>query len=279
MTHHPSQETQASQLPPYRGLMAVDCVQFSKNRSVHLAELSAQIPSALETTLTRCGIPQVWEKRRFPQGTGDGYIFGTQTKYIPVLIEQVLPTLQDVLYEMAPALRYQERTLNLRLRASIHVGPVRDSGDQLRDRISEPTVYVCRLLDSKPLRDALRNSDPDVTLIGAMISNRVFEDVVRAGYTKLHEAEFEHVTADVAEKNFSQSAWLYVPRRSYKGENSAPAKNTAVTRHPASPASATAIFHGNVGQNITATEIHDGVHLNLPDGFFDSPQRKKEGES
>lgn len=271
-----STDTSRRRLPPYRGLIAVDCVQFSKHRSIYLPDLSAAIPKALQNALDRCGIPQVWEKRRFPQPTGDGYIFGTKTKYVPILVDQVVPRIQDLLYELAPGLRAQERTLDLRLRISIHIGPIHDEGDELRDRISEPTNYACRLLDSAPLKEALKHSQPDVTLVGAIISQRVFEDVVQGGYTQLHETEFEPVTAVVADKGFEQPAWLYVPRRSRQAMES----NTTQTTTTESPAlvsspNPTAIFHGNVGQNITANQIHDGVHIDLPEDFFES-RRKRE---
>ncbi|MGS2645608.1 hypothetical protein [Streptosporangium sp. G12] len=184
-----------------------------------------------------------------------------------------------MLYELAPTLRAKERSLDLRLRVSIHIGPIHDEGDELRDRISEPTVYACRLLDSTPLKEVLRQSQPDVTLVGAIISQRVFEDVVQAGYVQLHETEFEPVIAAVPDKGFKQSAWLYIPRRSHQGlgsHASTTASKEAKSSSPPSP-SATAIFHGNVGQNITAGEIHDGVNIDLPEGFFES-RRKKEKE-
>lgn len=276
--HPASRETSSRRLPPYRGLIAVDCVQFSKHQSVYLPDLSAAIPEALQTALTRCGIPQVWEKRRFPQATGDGYIFGTKTRYVPALIDRVVPGLQDVLYELAPGLRAKERSLDLRLRVSIHIGPIHDEGDELRDRISEPTIYACRLLDSAPLKEALRQSQPDVTLVGSIISQRVFEDVVQAGYIQLHETEFEPVTAAIPDKGFSQSAWLYIPRRSRRGlESHAATTEPSAAKSSVPSPSATAIFHGPVGGNITASEIHDGVHIDLPEGFFES-RRKKEQE-
>lgn len=277
--HQAAESDSGRRLPPYRGLIAVDSVQFSKHRSVHLPDLSAAIPEALQTALTRCGIPQVWEKRRFPQGTGDGYIFGTKTRYVPALIEQVVPSLQHVLHDLAPTLRAKDRSLNLRLRISIHIGPIYDEGDELRDRISEPTIHACRLLDSTALKEALRLSQPDVTLVAAIISQRVFEDVVQAGYLQLHETEFEPVAATVPDKGFKQSAWLYIPRRSHHPKEShAPTAASSTTKSLSTPPpSTTAIFHGNVGGNITASEIHDGVRIDLPEGFFDS-RRKNEQE-
>jgi hypothetical protein len=191
------------------------------------------------------------------------------------LVDQVVPSLQEVLYELAPNLRARERYLDLRLRVSIHIGPVHDEGDELRDRISEPTIYACRLLDSAPLREALRNSEPDVTLAGAIISQRVFEDVVQGGYTQIHETEFEAVTAEVPDKDFTQAAWLYIPRRSRKAHEAGATRQTEIAEPSPPMPTPAAIFHGNVGQTITANQIHDGVHLDLPDGFFESRRSKE----
>ncbi|MEV6150538.1 hypothetical protein AB0L53_09365 [Nonomuraea sp. NPDC052129] len=275
MNHDAAPGNTTTQLPPYRGLVAVDCIQFSKNRSVHLPDLSAAIPQVLERALALCDIPQVWESRRFSQDTGDGFIFGVKTRHIPHFIDGVLPRLQDVLFQMAPGFRAKDRNLNLRLRVSIHIGPIYDAGDRLRDRKSEPTVHACRLLDSTSLKSALKHSDPDVTYVGAIISQRVFEDVVSAGYTQLKETEFEQVTAEVPDKEFSQSAWLYIPRRSGNDRQATTRDQKITTQTTPSIPSSTAIFHGNVGGNITAGHISDGVHIELPEGFFDTSRRRE----
>ncbi|WP_203883828.1 hypothetical protein [Planotetraspora kaengkrachanensis] len=118
-----------------------------------------------------------------------------------------------------------------------------------------------------------------MTLVGAIISQRVYEDVVQGGYTQLHETEFEPVTAEVHDKGFAQSAWLYVPRRSHHATDSEPVRRTTAQKSSEpTPAATSAVFHGNVGQNITANQISDGVHLDLPEWFFDS-RRSKEQES
>jgi hypothetical protein len=61
-----------------------------------------------------------------------------------------------------------------------------------------PTNDTFRLLDSKPIREKMDSSNPDVTFLAAIVSQRVFEDVVRAGYTTdLHPDRLEHVIAEV----------------------------------------------------------------------------------
>ncbi|GAA4200888.1 hypothetical protein GCM10022252_54770 [Streptosporangium oxazolinicum] len=248
-------------LPAYRGIFAVDCVRFSDNPSLHLPDLSARIPDVLKTAFDRCGIPEVWAQRRFPQATGDGYVFGVRPKHLPFLIDPLLHRLQEVLWEEAPSLRSRNRKLGLRLRVSVHVGPVPDEGDELRDRIGTPTIDTFRLLDSTSLREALRGGQPDITLLGAIVSQRVFDDVVKAGYTGLHPSEFRPVTADVPGKDFVQPAWIYIPKRSYDDGEPAP-RPRGTAPEPVGPVGgSTTAFHGDVGNAITGGSFSSDVNM------------------
>lgn len=205
-------------LPPYRGILAVDAERFSSNPSARQPDLSATVQNVLRTAFERCGIPELWEQRRFPQSTGDGYLIGVYPDRIPFLVHPLLDSLHDVLSEEDERLRTVDRALRLRLRVSINIGPVPDFGDEQRDRIGTPMNNTFRLLDSAVLKDALKRTNPDVTFLAAIISQRVFEDVVRGGYTPAkHADEFEPVTAEVPGKDFAEAAWLYVPRSSHRG--------------------------------------------------------------
>jgi hypothetical protein len=67
-----------------------------------------------------------------------------------------------------------------------------------------------RLLDSDQARRALAESDPAVTFLAAIVSRRVFEDVVEAEFTILRPTQFDEVVAE-AKGGFTQRAYLYVP--------------------------------------------------------------------
>jgi hypothetical protein len=254
--------TLTRRMPPFRGIMAVDAVGFSRNRSSDLPDLSASIPDLLARTFERCGLAEIWTTRRFPQGTGDGYLFGVAHDDAPYLIAPLLDELQTVLEEQNQVLQAKSRDLRLRLRVAVHLGSVPDQGDA-HDGIGTPTNDTFRLLDSDVIRQALKDSNPDITLLAAIVSQRVFEEVVRAGYTSdLHPDRFEHVIAEVAGKDFAQPAWIYVPKRSQMSVT--PTPTSEVPSPPAAPpadAGGTTI-HGNVGNSFSGGSVGGNVQQN-----------------
>ncbi|MQY09484.1 hypothetical protein [Actinomadura macrotermitis] len=255
--------TGTTALPPSRGLLAVDTVGFTRNPGRHQPELSAAIPALLESAFTRCGLAEVWAARCFPRGTGDGYLIGVPHEHTPYLITPLLDALQAVLEEQDRHLRARDRDLRMRLRVAVHLGSVPHTGTD-QDGIGTPTNDTFRLLDSDPVRQAVKDSNPDVTLLAAIVSQRVFEDVVRAGYTgTLHPDRLDYVTAEVAEKDFAQPAWLYVPKPSRL-----PAAATA-TPPPGSPnaeagqaAPSGTTIHGNVGTSLSGGTFGSGLTIN-----------------
>lgn len=249
-------------LPPYRGIVAVDTERFSRNRSSDLPGLSAAVQEVLQVALHRCGHSAIWARQRFPQGTGDGYLFGVEPEVLPFLLSPFLGALQETLAEKDGSLRSVSRGLRLRLRVSVNVGPVPDSGDELRDRISEPTNTTFRLLDSPPVKEALSQSNPDVTLMAAIVSQRVFDDVIRAGYTPgLHPSQLVQVTAEVPGKDFAEPAWLYIPSPSRLDPGDrGDASDTPLEppRHPGpGSGSRTIMQHGSGNQQVNADRVGD----------------------
>ncbi|MFI7057435.1 hypothetical protein ACIBLB_35715 [Streptosporangium canum] len=238
----------------------MDVVKFTDNRDRHLPELSAMIPEVLEQAFSRCGQDRIWQEKRFPELPGDGYVFGIMPQYLPFLIHPFLDSLQTTLWERLSSLRALDRALTMRLRVSIHVGPVYDRGDPLRDRKGKTTNDAFRLLDSDQLREAMAHAEPDVTLVGAIISERIFQDVVEGGYAAIHASQFRRVVAEVLDKNFRQDAWIYLPRPTFL--NGVPGaagvhttdKQAASTGEQATGASA--VFHERVGQAFTGGTFH-----------------------
>lgn len=235
-------------LPPYRGILAVDTVGYTTNDDAYLRELSTAVPSLLEKALAGCG----FEERLYEQGTGDGYFYVVLTKDLPMLVHPFLGTLQSVLEEYDGPLRALHRGLRLRLRVSINVGPVPNG----RNPASRAVNETFRLLDSTPVKERMLQSSPDVTMLAAILSDRVYEDVVVGGFTGLHTAEFERVTAAVVGKNFTQPAWLHVPRHS--ATVGAPHPNAVDVVEPAQAAPAAGGV--NHGQIINAHRVSGGVN-------------------
>lgn len=196
------------ELPPFHALLAVDLEGFTANPTERQPRLSEAVPHVLETAMRRSGLD--WEERRFPQSTGDGFVLGLPVQSVPLLLHPFLDELQLALEETNKALRTDDPDLRLRMRASVHLGPLPYSGGRKpSDGIGKPMNDVHRLLDCEPSRKALTLTDPEVTLVAAVISHRVYQDVVEAGFTALRPRELIPIHAKV--KQFSENAWLYVP--------------------------------------------------------------------
>jgi class 3 adenylate cyclase len=209
-------------LPGYFAVLAIDTRGFSENSSAVQTELNTVIVGVLAAAFARAGLSDAWRDRRFPSHTGDGYLVGLRPRVLPRLVDPFLRELQDELYDRNRRRLHADPPL--RLRASLHVGPLPDRG-RPNDGVGKPMTDVNRLLDSAPVRQALEDSDEEVTLLAAIVSARVYEDVVLGGYTPdLPQSQFEEV--EVAVKGFRERAYLHVPRPSRARRPAAPPPRT-----------------------------------------------------
>jgi hypothetical protein len=210
MTDDP--DSPASELPSYRAVLSVDVKNFSGVAPADHHALTELIPTILERAFERADQRGVWDERRFPAGRGDGFVVGFRPETLPMLVGPFLDALQGEL-----AYHYQMRlgrgTEPTRMRVSIAVGPLTDSEDtQLGDGSGAAMIETHRLLDCDPVRQLLESSDPDVTFVAAVISARVYEDVVLSGYATKAPGEFVRVPVSV--KNYRGEAYLHVPKPS-----------------------------------------------------------------
>lgn len=194
-------------LPPYRGIVAVDAKDFTGYPAVEHGIISAAIPQLLRTSFEQAGVPEVWRDRRFPNSTGDGYVFGFDPAAMPFVIHPWLSTLQEVLTEFNV---HSMGAVRIRLRVSLHIGPLPDAGEEY-DGNGTPRNDTHRLLDSKPVKAILAASSENITQVAAILSDRCYQDAVAGGYTGRHPDHFIEVPATVEGKRFAQQAWLYVP--------------------------------------------------------------------
>lgn len=202
--------TRSRPLPPYRGVLAVDTKGFTGHPAIEHEAISRAVPELLKAALVRAGLREVWEDRVFPNSTGDGYVFGFDTSLMPFVIHPLLLVLQDVLTDFNVL---SHGVVPIRLRASLHVGPLPDTGDEFG---GNGTVRndTHRLLDSRPVKAVLASHKENITHIAAILSDRCYEDAVVGGYTGRHPDHFVEVVATVDGKPFSQRAWVYVPQPS-----------------------------------------------------------------
>lgn len=193
-------------LPPYRALFAVDAKDFTGLPAAQHGPVSRLIPELVDQALERAGLHDLRDAKRFPANTGDGVVFGFDPAFLPF----VLWPFVQVLDETLGAYNQQSVGPRIRLRASVHVGPLPDAGEP-GDGNGTARNDTHRLLDSRPVKAILAAASEQVTHLAAIISDRVYEDVVLGAYTGLHPERCIEVPATVEGKNFAQRAWLYVP--------------------------------------------------------------------
>jgi hypothetical protein len=191
---------------PFHALLSVDAEGYSRNPDAMLRVLRGAILDVTEKAIGGAGLADAWRDVRVCQSTGDGFLAVLPRDTIPSLIFPFADHLQAALAGAAPGLRAQG--LALRLRVALHCGLV-DDEDPVTAAIGTATNEVSRLLDSEPVKAALRDSDPLVTLVAMITSAEVFDKFVRGGHTALRPSQFTQVRARV--KQFDQPAYLYVP--------------------------------------------------------------------
>jgi hypothetical protein len=201
-TSVPAPNTESRPLPPYRALFAVDAKDFTGLAALQHGPVSRLIPELVDQALERAGLHKLRDSKRFPANTGDGVVFGFDPALLPFVLWPFLGVLDDTL----GAYNKQSVGPRIRLRASVHVGPLPDA-----DGNGTARNDTHRLLDSRPVKAILTAASEQVTHLAAVISQRVYEDVVLGGYTGLHPDRCVEVPATVEGKDFAQRAWLYVP--------------------------------------------------------------------
>ncbi|MBO0802137.1 MAG: hypothetical protein J2P25_03560 [Nocardiopsaceae bacterium] len=192
--------------PSYHALLAVDAEGFSRNRDIELPGLHTEIRRAVECACDRSGLGDAWRTARVRQHSGDGLFAILPEQAAISLIHPFGRQVQDILAEGAPRLRADG--LRLRLRIALHAGLV-DDERPVTAGISTATNDVHRLLECEPLKAALADSDPDLTLAAMVVSAEMFDVYVRGGHTRLRASQFTPVAARV--KQFDRTAFLYVP--------------------------------------------------------------------
>ncbi len=228
-------------MPPYRAVLVVDAEKYSRTSSVHQKILHTELFEVLEWAFAHSGLEEQWRTASFAQSTGDGYLVGVDPRYLSYLIDPLLDNLQVTLQEVQPRLAYHDRELRLRLRASIDVGPLPDSGGAERgDGIGTPMNNVHRLLDSEAVRAGLGQTDPEITLVAGVLSRRAYTDAVRGGFVGTNERLFRAEYVRLPDKEYEAEGYIYIPRPSGRGDahgagppKSAPDRDpTAAAPHP-----------------------------------------------
>jgi hypothetical protein len=196
----------ADDVPPEHALLVVDMKDYSKIPEAKMAPARADLDDILSTVFAQCGITDAAPLDSAVKDRGDGAIFVLPARHAARLVDPLLGHLRL-------ALERRERTRlasspTIRLRASIHVGPLAPPthrGDAAND--------ACRLVDSDAVRAAMAAAVDHGLYLAAVISDPVFRRTVRAERTKtLTPRHLFQTTARVKGKDgFAETCWLHVP--------------------------------------------------------------------
>ncbi|WP_282206245.1 hypothetical protein [Kitasatospora fiedleri] len=213
-------------MPDAQGMAAFDAKGFSELPSLAQPGASRLIAELVDESFVEAGLRQVLDERSFLAPRGDGLAMGFPPGHLPAVIDWFVPALDRA----AATYNARCRTAPVRLRMSLHLGPVTIDGTP-PDANGTARNDLHRLLDSEPLKRALDESDPAVTHLVAVLSDRVYQDVLVGGYSKLRPGACTRVEATVNGKAaFRQTAWLHVPSPSGGGPGGGPGTRTwAVT--------------------------------------------------
>jgi hypothetical protein len=192
-----------SLMPGHLGIVALDAESYTRFSTVEQLRIVETLPTLLEESLVRAGLPAVWAGRKFPSHRGDGYSFGFDPSVMPQMIHPWLMELEGVLVALSADIP------RIRLRVSLHIGPLPAEG-LVTDGSGGPRNDAHRLLNVRPLKRILAEADPDATRVAAILSARCYEDAVQSGRT-IHPGRFTEVAAIVEGKGFEQRAWMYLP--------------------------------------------------------------------
>jgi hypothetical protein len=194
-------------LPPYRAILAVDAKGFTAEPGSTHEAISKKLLDLVGDALTGVGLGAEWDCPAFLGPTGDGFAVGLPTRVLPYLVDPFPRLLQERLAE-----HNRQARARLQLRVSLHVGPLpADPENPHWTGNGDPRNDTHRLLDSAPVKAVLAAASPRVTYVACIFSDRVFKDVIAAGYAGMQPDRCLPVTAVVDGKAFSQRAWLYLP--------------------------------------------------------------------
>lgn len=167
----------------YRLVLAVDVEKYSTRDAREQLRAQTELHRIISLAARNTGLDQ---RDWYEQVSGDGeLVVLPEDADVPAVVGDFTHQFETVLCEFNRTMITGPR---LRLRVALHhgtltPGPFGPAGDA--------PIVVSRLLDAKPLRKVLADQqDRDLALI---VSQSLYQDVVRTGFCSLDPAEFQPV--------------------------------------------------------------------------------------
>jgi hypothetical protein len=203
--------------PVYRTILLFDIEQYGSRDDVEQAFLRRVLYDVVDATLLAAAVD---ETARLRADRGDSVMELIDTQ-VPV------PALVKTLLTETPALLHNKNRLiassaRMRLRIVLSSGYV--AVDELDGWVGSDLNHAVRLLDSDPLRDALKQRQDDCVLC---VSDAVYQGVVRHGPLGVRPEDFHRATVET--KEGPTVAWLHgEPGQADASTVSAPPSTTDV---------------------------------------------------
>ncbi|GAA4855394.1 hypothetical protein [Saccharopolyspora rosea] len=258
----------------YQGMLAVDVRHFSRHDDVQQRMIAEELlPDVLQRAASRAGFAELWHGRRFRAFRGDGYLLGFHPDLAAAVVDRFFDSLQAELRRRTG--EFRSVGVELRLRASLHLGPVQSFNALLADSPSgKVMVDAGRMVDAEPVRSLLDRSDPDVTLVASVLSRAVMEHVVEAGQSTRRPSEFVEAPLRVEAKEYAGTGYLRVPAPSGELLSAGLLQSQPTSRDSASSGAPEAgvdagtfnALPGNAGVAVQAAHVEGGVQDNQVHG-------------
>ncbi|MBC7271129.1 MAG: hypothetical protein H5T76_20855 [Streptomyces sp.] len=179
-----------------RVVFAVDIESYSTRSHLEQMREQSRLVAVVTHALSNAGTEYLAR-----QDSGDGMLL-----ILPEGIDQawVVPRLLTGLREALELdNRGRDQSGRMRMRASVGEGMVHVAATGFA---SGTVIDVCRLLNSGPLKQALRD-DPGRDLVTA-VTQHTYEQVVEHHYPGLNPSTFHQVEINIPDKAFKRLAWI-----------------------------------------------------------------------
>jgi class 3 adenylate cyclase len=232
--------------PVYRTILLFDIEQFGSRDDVEQAFLRRLLYEVVDATLFAAGIDG---SARLRADRGDSVM---ELIDVPASV----PALVKTLLTETPALLHSKNRLiassaQMRLRVALSSGYV--AVDELDGWVGSDLNHAVRLLDSDPLRDALKARDDHSVLC---VSDGVYQGVVRHGPLGVRPDDFHRITVET--KEGPTVAWLH----GEPGVSQNMAAEPASVPDPPAPSPTATHVHGDLyGQ--TGGTLHGGQRFDF----------------
>lgn len=196
ISHEPLPQA-VTNLPTHRSIVVVDVVSFTRPDRDNVDQLAirAALYDTLRDAFEDSGIP--W-RQTVREDRGDGVLIFVSAEVSKVLLLGPMPARLAELLERGNVGRSVRQRFQLRV--VVHAGEVHHDA---HGYAGYDVNLAFRLVDARPLREAMEHS---TAAVGLIVSEGVYDGVLRHGYGGLDAAAYEQVRVQV--KSADVPGWI-----------------------------------------------------------------------